>query len=51
MATNKVTIAHERAKMKLQSDILTHRVRIEESKQTLAKKRQELSELRQATKK
>lgn len=51
MATNKVTVAHERAKMKLRSDILTHRVRIEENKQALIVKRKNLAELTKATKK
>lgn len=51
MATNKVKVAHERAKMKLQSDILSARVRIEELKQGLVGKRKNLAELRQATKK
>ncbi len=51
MAVNKVKMATERAKMKLQSEILSHRVRIEETKQALAQKRKNLTELRSATKK
>lgn len=51
MAVNKVKMATERAKMKLQSDILNARVRQEELKQSLATKRKNLAELRSATKK
>jgi hypothetical protein len=50
MAVNKVKMASERAKMKLQSDILSSRARIEEMKQNLATKRKNLNELRAATK-
>lgn len=50
MATNKVKVAHERAKMKLQSEILSGRVRVEELKQQLTQKRKNLQELRSASK-
>lgn len=50
MATNKVKVQHERAKMKLQSDILNDRVKLEETRQRLASKRQQLRELKSSTK-
>lgn len=50
MAISKVKVAQERAKMKLQSEILAAKVRIEENRIQLANKRQQLNDLKQSTK-